>query len=107
MDFGLSSEKWHCFFFLFSVQLSQFRSGFVLVWFVEHVVYGEDLYFLQFDELQIKLDQMNGPVSGGYTCAALWFWVLVDLKSVCAHTYTHTQNHLRMYEYTDAVSNRH
>lgn len=89
MDFGLSSEKWHCFFFLFSVQLSQFRSGFVLVWFVEHVVYGEDLYFLQFDELQIKLDQMNGPVSGGYTCAALWFWVLVDLKSVCTHIHTH------------------
>lgn len=37
------------------------------MWFVEHVVYGEGLYFLEFDELQIKEDQMNGHVTGGYT----------------------------------------
>lgn len=66
-------------------QSSQFRSGFVLVWFVEHVVYGEGLYFLEFDELQIKQDQMNGPVRRGYTCAVLWFSVSVNLS---VHTHT-------------------
>lgn len=55
------------------------------MWFVEHVVYGEGLYFLEFDELQIKWNQMNGPVSGGYTCAELWFSLLVNL-SVHRHT---------------------
>lgn len=81
---------------LFS-QPSQFRSGFVLVWFVEHVVYGESLYFLEFDELQIKQDQMNGPVSGGYTCAELWFSVLVNLT-----VHTHTHGHILMYECIDS-----
>lgn len=56
------------------------------MWFVGHVVYGLDLYFLEFDELQIKQDQMNGPVSVGYTCAALWFSVLVILN---AHSHAH------------------
>lgn len=56
------------------------------MWFVGHVVYGLDLYFLEFDELQIKQDQMNGPVSVGYTCAALWFSVLVILN---AHRHAH------------------
>lgn len=64
---------------------SQFSSAFVLVWFVEHVVYGEGLYFLEFDELQIKQDQMNGLVSGGYTSAELWFSVSVNLN---VHTHT-------------------
>lgn len=41
--------------------------AFVLLRFVEHVVYGESPYFLEFDELQIKEDQMNGHVTGGYT----------------------------------------
>lgn len=59
---------------------SQFSSAFVLVWFVPHVVYGEGLYFLEFDELQIKEDQMNGHVSGGYTCTELWFSVSLNLN---------------------------
>lgn len=78
-------------------QPSQFRSGFVLVWFVEHVVYGEGLYFLEFDELQIKQDQMNGPVSGGYTCAELWFSVLVNLT-----VHTHAHGLTLMYECIDS-----
>lgn len=55
------------------------------MWFVEHVVYGEDLYFLEFDELQIKRDQMNGPVSVGYSGAELWFSVSVNPD---VHTHT-------------------
>ena len=93
MGFGFLCLKcsmvFFCFCFFFAPshpELSQFRSGFVLVWFVEHVVYGEGLYFLEFDELQIKRDQMNGPVSGGYTCAELWFRVSVNLN---VHTHTH------------------
>lgn len=66
------------------------------MWFVEHVVYGEGLYFLEFDKLQIKRDQMNGPVSGGYTCAELWFSISVNLNmhthpkpymDVCIHRF--------------------
>lgn len=83
--------------------LSQFSSAFVLVWFVEHVVYGEGLYFLEFDELQIKQDQMNGLVSGGYTCAELWFSVSVNLN---VRTHTH-RDHTRMYEYIDSLFYRH
>lgn len=68
----------------------RFSSTFVLVWFVEHVVYGEGLYFLEFDELQMKEDQMNGHVTegrggGGYTlCRA----VSVNLSM---HTLTHPE----------------
>lgn len=68
------------------------------MWFVGHVVYGLDLYFLEFDELQIKQDQMNGPVSVGYTCAALWFSVLVILN---AHRHTHKC--ALMLEYIDCL----
>lgn len=46
---------------------SQLSPAFVLLWFVEHVVYGGGLYFLEFDELQIKQGQMNGLVGRGYT----------------------------------------
>lgn len=76
------------------------------MWFVEHVVYGEGLYFLEFDELQIKRDQMNRPVSGGYTCAELWFSVSVNLD-VRTHSHTHTHDHTRMYEYIDSLFYRH
>lgn len=64
--------RFFCFFVFFFPRPGQFSSTFVLVWFVEHVVYGEGLYFLDFDELQIKEDQMNGHVTGGYTlCRAV------------------------------------
>lgn len=69
---------------------SQFRSGFVLVWFVERVVYGKGLYFLEFDELQIKRDQMNGPVSRGCSRTELWFCVKAHM---CMHTHTHSYTH--------------
>lgn len=81
----------------------QFSSTFVLVWFVEHVVYGEGLYFLEFDELQIKEDQMNGHVTGGYTlCRAA-----VQRFGESQHARSHTHNHMRTLEYSDSFFYRH
>lgn len=76
----------------------QFSSAFVRVRFVEHVVYGEGLYFLEFDELQIKEDQMNGHVTGGCTlCRGA-----VQRFGGSQRAHTHTRHHKRRHEHSES-----
>lgn len=96
---GFGSRLGVAFFWGFFSTPGQFSSTFVLVWFVEHVVYGEGLYFLDFDELQIKEDQMNGHVTGGYTlCRA----VVQRFGESSACTIAHTHNHMQMHEFSSS-----
>lgn len=85
----------------------QFSSAFVLVWFVEHVVYGEGLYFLEFDELQIKEDQMNGHVTGGCTLCRGAVQRFGASRHAHSHSHTHTHDHMWMHEYSESFFYRH
>lgn len=69
----------------------QLGSASVLVWFVEHVVYGQDLYYLELDELQIKEHQMNEHVAGGSTLCRGAVQRFGESQHVYTHTHTHTQ----------------
>lgn len=79
----------------------QFRSG----WFwcgLLSMLFMVRAYTSGFDELQIKWDQMNRPVSVGFTCAELWFKVPVFLI-----VHPHNWSHALMSGFKDSLLHRH